>query len=126
MADDIKKHADELEQQAKDIQEALTGWRRPEVKIDEDFCVDGRHDGRGEELGNCDYSEWAGAGGKRRSQSAIGAGNSASWTALMTDCHDREAVARALLTCSRTQRQYGIHQQPDRRSSISARPRRRR
>lgn len=35
MVDDIKNHADELEQQAKDIQKNADGLAQAEVKIDE-------------------------------------------------------------------------------------------
>ncbi|HDC4563962.1 TPA: host specificity protein J [Enterobacter asburiae] len=99
MADDIKKHADELEQQAKDILENADGLAQAEVKIDEiSVSMDGMTGGVKNSAIAIIQNGLAQVV-SRRSQTATNAGNSASIDRVDTTIADTsQAVARALVT----------------------------
>ncbi|XGI80017.1 host specificity protein J [Enterobacter hormaechei] len=99
MADDIKKHADELEQQAKDILENADGLAQAEVKIDEiSVSMDGMTGGVKNSAIAIIQNGLAQVV-SRRSQTATNAGNSASIDRVDTTIADAsQAVARALVT----------------------------
>ena len=99
MADDIKNHADELEQQAKDILENADGLAQAEVKIDEiSVSMDGMTGGVKNSAIAIIQNGLAQVV-SRRSQTATNAGNSASIDRVDTTIADTsQAVARALVT----------------------------
>ncbi|HHP2609941.1 TPA: host specificity protein J [Enterobacter roggenkampii] len=99
MADDIKKHADELEQQAKNIQANADGLAQAEVMIDEiSVSMDGMTGGVKNSAIAIIQNGLAQVV-SRRSQTATNAGNSASIDRVDTTIADAsQAVARALVT----------------------------
>ncbi|UAN38780.1 host specificity protein J [Enterobacter asburiae] len=99
MVDDIKNHADELEQQAKTIQENADGLAQAEVKIDEiSVSMDGMTGGVKNSAIAIIQNGLAQVV-SRRSQTATNAGNSASIDRVDTTIADAsQAVARALVT----------------------------
>lgn len=99
MTDDIKNHADELEQQAKDIKENADGLAQAEVKIDEiSVSMDGMTGGVKNSAIAIIQNGLAQVV-SRRSQTATNAGNSASIDRVDTTIADAsQAVARALVT----------------------------
>lgn len=99
MTDDIKNHADELEQQAKDIKENADVLAQAEVKIDEiSVSMDGMTGGVKNSAIAIIQNGLAQVV-SRRSQTATNAGNSASIDRVDTTIADAsQAVARALVT----------------------------
>ncbi|MFQ3490654.1 TipJ family phage tail tip protein [Enterobacter asburiae] len=99
IADDIKKHADELEQQAKDILENADGLAQAEVKIDEiSVSMDGMTGGVKNSAIAIIQANLAQVA-TRKTLSASVAGNSAQLDRIdEVIVTDREATARALLS----------------------------
>ncbi|MDO2432088.1 DUF1983 domain-containing protein [Enterobacter bugandensis] len=99
MADEIKKHADELEQQVKDIQENADGLAQAEVKIDEiSVSMDGMTGGVKNSAIAIIQANLAQVA-TRKTLSASVAGNSAQLDRIdEVIVTDREATARALLS----------------------------
>lgn len=99
MVDDIKNHADELEQQAKDIQENADGLAKAEVKIDEiSVSMDGMTGGVKNSAIAIIQANLAQVA-TRKTLSASVAGNSAQLDRIdEVIVNEKEATARALLS----------------------------
>ncbi|WP_409244188.1 TipJ family phage tail tip protein [Enterobacter cloacae] len=99
MAEDIKNHADELEQQAKDILENADGLAQAVVKIDEVSASMNGMTGGVKNSAIAIIQNGLAQVVSRRSQTATNAGNSASIDRIDTTIADTSsAVARALVT----------------------------